>query len=131
MRARVAADGLAPPLRSAARVLFWLTLAFVAFVTLSPIAERPMTPFGPQVERFSAFFVVSGLLMIGYPTHRLRWFWALVAVAGALEAGQNLVGGRHGRMMDFDVKVCGAAAGAAVAFALERLLDRLARRIPA
>lgn len=113
-----------PPLRSAARVLFWLTLAYVAFVTLSPIADRPLTPFGPQVERFGAFLVVGALLMIGYPGHRLRWFWALVVVAAALEAGQNLVGGRHGRVIDFDVKACGAAAGAVMGFVVERLVRR-------
>ena len=117
----VLAGAVPAPLRSAARLLFWLTLAYVAFVTLSPIGDRPVTPFGPQAERFSAFLVVSALLMVGYPTHRLRCFWALAAVAALLEAGQNLVGGRHGRVIDFDVKVCGAAAGAAAALVLERL----------
>ena len=116
----------APPaaLRTAARLVFWLALAAVAFVTLSPIAERPVTPFGPNVERFAAFVVLSGLLMLAYPAHRLRWFWALVGLAALLEAGQNLVGGRHGRLGDFDVKALGAAVGALAALATERLARR-------
>ena len=116
----------APPaaLRMAARLAFWLALAAVAFVTLSPIAERPVTPFGPNVERFAAFVVLSGLLMLAYPAHRLRWFWALVGLAALLEAGQNLVGGRHGRLGDFDVKALGAAVGALAALATERLARR-------
>ena len=116
----------APPaaLRMAARLAFWLALAAVAFVTLSPIAERPVTPFGPNVERFAAFVVLSGLLMLAYPAHRVRWFWALVGLAALLEAGQNLVGGRHGRLGDFDVKALGAAVGALAALATERLARR-------
>ena len=108
----------------AARVLFWLALASVAFVTLSPIADRPETPFGPDAERFAAFALVSALLMIGYPEHRLRWFWGLIAVAGLLEAGQNLVADRHGRLLDFDVKACGVLVGALAALAAERLTRR-------
>ena len=117
----------APPsaaLRTAARLAFWLALAAVAFVTLSPIAERPVTPFGPDIERFAAFAVLSGLLMLAYPAHRLRWFSALVGLAALLEAGQNLVGGRHGRLGDFDVKALGAAVGAVAALATERLARR-------
>ena len=102
-------------LRRAAQVLVWLTLAYVAVVTLSPIADRPVTPFGPDVERFGAFALIGLLLMVGYPRHRLAWFLGLVAVAGLLEASQGLVAGRHGRLHDFAVKAAGAAAGAAAA----------------
>ena len=118
--------GAAPraPWRTAARLAFWLALGAVAFVTLSPIADRPVTPFGSGVERFGAFAALSGLLMLAYPAHRMRWFWALVVLAALLEAGQNLVGGRHGRLGDFDVKALGAAAGALAALATERLAGR-------
>ncbi|MGI3900823.1 MAG: hypothetical protein ACRYGP_31040 [Janthinobacterium lividum] len=111
----------ADALRRAARVLFWLALAYVAFVTLSPIADRPETPFGPNVERFGAFAFVSLSLMIGYPKHRLGWFIGLVTVAGVLEASQGLVDGRHGRLHDFVIKSAGAAAGALAALAIVRL----------
>ena len=101
--------------RTAARVLFWLTLDSVCFVTLSPVAFRPETGFGPDKERCAAFVVVSALPMLGYPRHRLAWFLGLVALAGLLEASQNLVGGRHGRWHDVEVKAAGAAAGAVLA----------------
>ena len=107
-------------LRAAARVLFWLTLAAIAFVTLSPIDLRPETTFGPNNERFAAFAVVSLFLLLGYPRHRLAWFVGLVAAAGLLEASQNIVEGRHGRWQDFDVKAGGAAIGAVLALAVER-----------
>ena len=108
-------------LQRAARVLFWVALAYVAFVTLSPIADRPETPFGPNVERFVAFAVVSLLLVIGYPRHRLGWFIGLVVAAGLLEASQGLVDGRHGRLHDFIVKGAGASAGALAALLISRL----------
>ena len=108
-------------LRRAAQVLFWLTLAYVAFVTLSPIADRPETPFEPDVERFGAFALVSLLLIVAYPRHRLVWLVGLVAVAGLLEAAQGLVDGRHGRFHDFAVKAAGAGTGALFGLAIARL----------
>ena len=112
-----------PPrvLRRVARVLFWLVLAFVAFATLSPIYDRPETGFPPPVERFAAFAVLSGLAALGYPRRRLAWIVGLVAVAGALELGQDLQPGRHARMIDFDVKSAGAVAGYGAALAISWL----------
>jgi hypothetical protein len=122
--------GNSPRLRTGARVLFWLTLAYVAFVTLSPIELRPETDLGPNEERFIAFAVVSVFLMLGYPRQRLAWFVGLVATAGLLEASQNLVEGRHGRWHDFDIKVAGAAAGSLIALAVERVAGGLRRHRP-
>ena len=115
-------------LRKAARVLFWLTLAYVAFVTLSPIDFRPETGLGPNKERFLAFAVVSVFLTLGSPRHRLAWLLGLAAVAGLLEASQTLVDGRHGRWHDAEVKVAGVAAGAILALALERVARGMRRR---
>ena len=115
-------------LRTGARALFWLTLAVVVFVTLSPIDLRPETELGPNRERFAAFAVVSVFLMLGYPRHRLGWFLGLAAVAGLLEAAQNLVDGRHGRWHDAEVKIAGAAIGALVALAVERVTGAMRAR---
>ncbi len=115
------APGLPPAGRLACRVLFWLTLAGIAFATLSPIDDRPMTPFGADPERAAAFAALSALAMLGYPARRLLWFFAILAVAVALEAGQNLVVGRHGRLPDAEVKALGTFAGAVLALALERV----------
>ena len=115
----------------AARFLFWLTLATVAFVTLSPIDLRPETSFGPNKERFAAFAVASAFLLLGHPRNRAAWFFALVAAAGLLEASQSLVEGRHGRWHDFAFKAAGAAAGAVLALAVERagMAMRLSRSV--
>ena len=107
--------------RAVARLLFWLVFAYIAVVTLSPIAFRPETPFGADAERFVAFVAVSMILIIAYPTHRLRWVAGLVIAAALLETSQNLVGGRHGRVTDFEVKVCGILCGILLGFVLERL----------
>jgi len=47
----------------------------------------------------------------------------LIAVA-LLEASQNLVEGRHGRVTDFEVKACGILCGSVLGFILERLAFR-------
>ena len=116
-----AAAGVPPGLRRVARLLFWLMLAFVAFVTLSPIAYRPETPFGPNVERFAAFAIVSALMVLGHPRHLLAGLLGLLAAAGLLEASQGVVDGRHAQMHDFAVKAAGAAAGAIAALAVARV----------
>jgi len=110
--------------RVVARLLFWLVLAYIAVVTLSPIAFRPETPFGADAERFVGFVGVSVNLMVAYPAHRLRWAAGLVIAAALLEASQNLVGGRHGRVTDFEVKACGILCGSLLGFILERLASR-------
>ena len=109
-------------MRMALRLMFWLTLGFIAFVTLSPIGDRPVTPFGANEERFAAFFAVSLLLMMAYPARRLTWFVLLVVGAGLLEASQNIVPGRHGRLHDFEFKTLGILCGGALGVLLERFL---------
>ena len=114
-------SGATRGVRITARVLFWLVLLFIAFVTLSPIEFRPETAFPPVVERLAAFAVLGALAMVAYPRHRFRWFWSLILTAALLEAGQHLVAGRHGRMIDFDVKAVGTLMGSCVALAVESL----------
>ncbi len=105
--------------RTAARVLFWLVLLFIAFVTLSPIELRPETELPAHVERLVAFATVGALAMVAYPERRLRWFWALIVAAALLEAGQHLVAGRHGRLIDFDVKAVGTLVGCCAVLTIE------------
>ena len=112
-------------MRKAARLLFWVSLLAVAFVTLAPIEFRPVTGFPPQVERFGAFLVIAVPLMIGYPRYRLLGLCGLVLAAGMLEVGQNLVPGRHGRLHDFEAKAAGVLAGALVGLIGEALIRRV------
>lgn len=111
----------------AARVLFWLTLLGVAFVTLAPIEYRPATGLPAQVERFGAFLLVTGPLMIAYPRHRLAGVCALVIAAGVLEILQDIVPGRHGRLHDFEAKAAGVLAGAITGLVAGALIRRVAR----
>ena len=107
--------------RTLARGLFWLVLAFIAGATLSPIELRPETGLPAFVERLGAFAVVGALSMVAYPRYRFRCFWSLILVAAGLEAGQHLVAGRHGRFIDFDVKAVGTLAGCCAVLAAERI----------
>ncbi len=111
-------------MRTLARLLFWLVLAYIGIVTLSPIAIRPETPFGADAERFAAFVALSVLLVVAYPAHRMRWISLLLIAAALLEASQNLVEGRHGRVTDLEIKACGILCGSLLGFLLERLAFR-------
>ena len=44
----------------------WLVLACVAFVTLSPISDRPAIA-APHLERFAAFFLLGAVFLLAYP----------------------------------------------------------------
>ena len=104
------------------RILFWLGLLAIAFVTLAPIDDRPVTMLPAQVERFGAFLVISTLLALGYPRHRIAWLVGLVVVAGLLEGLQEFVPGRHGRLHDFEAKALGVVVGAILGLFGERVV---------
>lgn len=90
----------------------WLGLIIIAAVTLSPIGLRPQAG-SPHGERLFAFTIVGALFGLAYP--RSLWLVAslVVAVALGLEALQQIVPGRHGRIFDAAVKAGGALAGVA------------------
>src|SRR3954453_16502878 len=54
----------------------WLTLAFIAYATLSPIDDRPAIA-GPPFEPFAGFALVGGALGLAYPKG-LPWGVAIV-----------------------------------------------------
>ncbi len=131
MRDKVEArSGQARGVSPLARALFWLVLLFIAGVTLSPIELRPETGLPASIERFAAFGLVGALSMAAYPAHRFRSFWSLILAAALLEAGQKLAAGRHGRVIDFDVKAMGTLAGCCAVLLAERLgrVRRIKRR---
>jgi hypothetical protein len=77
----------------------WLALAFIAFATLSPIAERPAMA-GPQLEHFVAFAAMGCAFAMGYPKRTLIFIVLVIASAFGLEALQLLTPDRHGRFID-------------------------------
>jgi hypothetical protein len=99
------------------RIARWLALILalaITAVTLSPISFRPMTGAPPDAERAFAFAVLGGAIALCCFKRRTLIFSILSAVAFAalLEAGQNVVPGRHGQPHDFMIKGLAVILGA-------------------
>lgn len=104
-------------MRTVFRLAFWAILAILAFVTLSPIGLRPEV--GPAtLERCAAYALFGVVAALAFPRHRLAILLMVIAVAGLLEAGQELSPTRHGRVSDFLVKAGSGAVGWLAASAL-------------
>jgi hypothetical protein len=108
-------------LRAATRLIAWGLLIYIAFVTLSPIQYRPVLTSDPQIERFGAFLVTSAAFACAYPKSRGMVFVALVLAALALEAGQLLVPGRHGQVLDAAAKALGVLVGVTAVWATDQV----------
>ncbi len=99
-------------------IIACMLLAFVVFVTLSPIQLRPRTGH-PVLERFVAFLMVSGAYTLALPRRAGLIAVLMVAAAFVLEAAQQLAPTRDPDVRDALVKSFGALAGVAAA----RLID--------
>jgi VanZ family protein len=88
----------------------WLTLAFVVFATLSPIADRP-TIAGPHLEHFAAFALMGLAFGLAYPSRILFVVALVVGTAVGLEMLQLLTPDRHARAADAFVKTLGGISG--------------------
>ena len=115
-------------LNTALRVLAWLLLAGLIFVTLSPINLRPISPLPTQVERAAALMVVGFVFALAYP--RRLWLVAFIVLGSTvlLEVLQLASPSRHGRLIDVAVKLVGGAAGlaaGALAARWSRRIDRV------
>jgi hypothetical protein len=105
--------------RQSAAVLAWSALAYVAYVTLSPIEQRPVVA-GIRYEHVGAFAVTACLFGMAYPR---KWPWVLAILTGsaiALELLQHFVPGRHGRALDVAFKLAGTFLGLSVAWLITR-----------
>jgi VanZ family protein len=109
------------------RIAGWLALAFIAFVTLSPIQDRP-TIGSPQFEHFIAFTLLGLTLVMGYPRRILPIVAIVLTSAFVLEAMQLLTPDRHGRVFDALVKAVGGLCGiGAGRLAMMILQDQICR----
>ena len=111
--------------KTALRLLAWLLLAGLIFVTLSPINLRPVSPLPTQLERAIALAVVGFVFAVAYP--RQLWVIALVVLGTTvlLEILQLAAPSRHGRVVDVAVKLVGACFGLLAGL----LFSRLTRKI--
>lgn len=98
---------------TALRLLAWLLLAGLIFVTLSPINLRPISPLPTQVERAGALALVGFVFALAYPRH--LWLVAVLVLGATalLELLQLASPSRHGRIVDLAVKLVGGSAGLA------------------
>lgn len=99
-------------IRQISSIIGWLTLAFIAYATLSPIEARPVVAANnAQLEHFVAFGLAGLALGVGYP----KRLWVIAAVivgcSFGLEAMQLLTPDRHGRILDAMVKALGGCLG--------------------
>ena len=81
----------------------WLALAFIAFVTLSPMQARPSIG-GTHLEHFVAFALIGLVFALAYPNRILLVVVVVVGAALGLEALQLLTPDRHARAADALVK---------------------------
>jgi hypothetical protein len=108
-------------MQKSARLLGWLLLAALVFVTLCPIGLRPTSGEPAWLERLAAYAVFAFVFSVGYPRQRLLVLAFTVAAAGSLEAAQELNWSRHGRFTDFYVKAAGCGFGWLIAYAVANL----------
>lgn len=110
------------------RIAGWLAFAFIAFVTISPIDDRPSIA-APQIEHFAAFALLGLMLVMGYPRRTLAIIVMIAGSAFALEALQLLTPDRHARLLDAAVKAVGGLCGIGAGRILQDQIDRF-RKLP-
>lgn len=110
--------------RRLTRILAWLCLGYIVFVTVGPIWVRPETGVSPQLERLVAFAVVGTLFAAAYPRHIVLAGIVVIGAAILLEAFQLLEASRHGRLFDASVKIVGGLIGLGVGWVFARLTRR-------
>src|SRR5260370_42288514 len=99
----------------------WLALAFIVYVTLSPIGALPAFA-GLQFDRFAAFALLGRAFGLAYPNRLFLVVAIVVGSALSLEALQLLTPDRHGHILDAFVKAAGAPRGGSRVAARGRFL---------
>lgn len=94
-----------------ARPLAWLLLAFIIFVTVSPIGLRPDTVTTVDTDRAAAYLLAGLAFALAYPRQWKTVAVLLIAGAVAIEYLQYLAPTRHPRLHDAAIKAMGAALG--------------------
>ena len=87
----------------AARIVAWLLIAAVIFLSIGPQKFRPYTGIEHELEHFLAFSILGLAFGLGYPGGGLILAILGIAIAGALETAQLWVPHRHAYFSDFIV----------------------------
>jgi VanZ family protein len=102
-----------------ARVVGWLLLAVIVFLSLSPASYRPVTKFSHNLEHFLIYVVLGIAFGIGYA--RQWWLVALglVGLTAAVEFAQLFVPGRHARLKDLAIDAGAVCLGVAIVWGMD------------
>jgi glycopeptide antibiotics resistance protein len=103
-------------------VLAWVSLGYIAYVTLSPIGLRPVATHNPAYERFAAYTILGVLFGLAYPRRIWMVLGVVVGAAIGLEGLQYLTPDRHGQLADLIEKASGGLFGALIANAASSYL---------
>lgn len=109
---------------SALKIVAWMLLVGIAFVTVAPIEFRPITPLPVQIERSGALALVGFVFALAYPRRIVLVTVLVLGATALLEAAQVLEPSRHGRFLDLLVKLVGGGFGLACGYLLNRIRRR-------
>jgi VanZ family protein len=102
--------------RTLIAVAAWLSLAFIAYSTLSSLNERPeISGLFSHFDHYFAYAVAGGLFAFAYPRQILFVCIIVFGSAILLELAQLLTPDRHARVLDAVRKLIGGALGIAFA----------------
>ena len=102
--------------RTLTAVAAWLSLAFIAYATLSPLNERPeISGLFSHFDHYFGYAVAGGLLAFAYPKQTLFVCIIVFGSAILLELAQLLTPDRHARVLDALRKLIGGVLGIAFA----------------
>lgn len=113
------------------KLLPWLALAAIIFVTVSPIRLRPQDFAPVDIDRAGAFAVMALLFVLAYPRQWLLCAILLIVGAGSIELLQFLSPTRHAHLDDAAVKAAGAIVGCLVGLAANRMIARFRQPVAA
>ena len=107
------------------QILAWLTLGYIAFVTLSPLGLRPTgIPHHPMYDRLFAYAILGVLFGLAYPHHRRISVCIVIGAAVALEGLQTLTPDRHAQLADLAAKTCGGLFGLLLAEGVRKYIGK-------
>jgi VanZ family protein len=107
-----------------ARMAFAVALGAVAWLSLTPDTTDPALIPWDKARHFLAFYMLTGLAVIGLPRVNLLWLGlALLAYGGLIEVFQGMVG-RQTSLLDL------AANGAGIAALFAGMAAQQARTAP-
>jgi len=100
----------------------WSSLAFIAYVTLSPLNERPeigtygLLSLFSHFDHYIAYAIMGSLFGFAYPRQTFLVCILVLGSAILLELAQMLTPDRHARISDAARKIIGGAFGVAFAY---------------